>query len=491
MNQSQHILKELTFPDRYETLVEILHHDVARLLVSPPSASVRTLEAVAQEVRSRGEGVLLPIWGQSGSGKTTFVMNASHWAPRDFTQTLIYEGEISFDSLKKALSEFIKLLPANNGRIIPVNIDHRENDPPSSKELSAIKRFLRTNGTNVPSVIFWPETNIDTATEISKQYIEICGEISVDLPLRYEGPQLSTWQDIASATLLYANKIENLESLGIDPKDYNPSEHFTLGRFMRKIQHDFNVKIQQYRTEIEKPLSLIIVFASESNDPGILTQLTNPARYTLLDGHALISVTSQSLLGKWWAERRGLLTRAIVQLNARAVALGPSATMSCLRAFDNGDGVEFDKIGYPKRKLFNVLRTFLTTDLGKILCNKQLDRFEARGKTAEKAEQAFKVLADKGFNYGSDKGLNRVMSGAIEKLLEQERVNFLYVKPESKLDFCGIHPDILIDYGEHCICVEITWRKGNFLDFQSRSTVAQYILGKLQTYVRQLGWTND
>lgn len=186
-----------------------------------------------------------------------------------------------------------------------------------------------------------------------------------------------------------------------------------------------------------------------------------------------------------------MLTRAIVQLNARAIALPPSATMSCVGAFGNGDWSEYEELGYPKRKLFNVLRTLLATDFGKMLCGKDLDRFEARGRSADRATLAFKKLADKGFNLGSDKGLNRVVAEAVNKLLDQEKMPFQSVIAEKQLPFCGIRPDILLDYSDQYVCIEFTWRKGSFLDSQSRSTVAQYILTKLQNYVRQLQWTND
>jgi len=486
-----HPIEDLNFPDRYEKLIDVLQDDIARLLVAPPPESIKVIEGIAQEVRSRSEGILVPVWGQSGSGKTTFVMNASYWTPKLFTQTLSYQDEISYDSLTEALREFSSKLPADNSRIIPINVDHRENDPPSNKELSAIKRFLRTNGANVPSVIFWPETNADIAASIAKTYIEICGEPAVDLPLRYSGPHKSSWQDIASATLLYANKIDSLENLGVDPKNYDPIQFHALGKFLRKIQQDFNKRVQEYKAELNKPVSLLIVFASESTEPGILTQLTNASRYTLLDAQALISVTSQSLLGKWWAERRGLLTRAIVQLNARAIALPPSATMSCIGAFGDGDWSEYEKIGYGRRQRFNVLRTLLTTDFGKLLCGKHIHRFEARGRAADKAEQAFTILANRGFNLGSDKGLNRILADALIKMFEQEKISVQSIKAETQLPISKSIPDILIDYKDQYVCIELTWRKGNFLSSQNRATVAQYILQKLQTYVRQLGWTSD
>lgn len=38
------------------------------------------------------------------------------------------------------------------------------------------------------------------------------------------------------------------------------------------------------------------------------------------------------------------------------------------------------------------------------------------------------------------------------------------------------------------LCIEYTWRKGEFLDSGNRSTVASYILSKLKDYAIALGW---
>lgn len=288
-----HLLSQLTLPDRYERLEKHLGPEVANLLISPAGENVDSLRALANEVLTRDEGVLVPLAGQTGVGKTTFVANASQWLPALYGPTCPYDGDLSFDGLVHAVKEFVKLLPANNRRIIPINIDHRENAPPTDTELAAIKRFLRTSAGGVPSIVFWPETNLEIAQALSKRYVDIAGETSIRLPLICEGPSQDTWQDTAKHTLMLSNHMNNLEELGVDPADYVPREFFTLGSFLRRISHDFNARVRALQAELEKPVSVLIVFASESADPGVLTQLTSPSRYGLLDAHALVSVTSQ------------------------------------------------------------------------------------------------------------------------------------------------------------------------------------------------------
>lgn len=487
---SNHLLSQLTLPDRFERLERHLGTDVANLLIAPSGTNVDGLRSLANEVLTRDEGVLVPLAGETGIGKTTFVMNASQWLPSLFGPTCQYEGELSFDGLVTAVKEFVKNLPANNRRIIPINIDHRENAPPTDAELAAIKRFLRTNAGNVPSIVFWPETKTEIAEALATKYIEIAGATSIPLPLICEGPPRETWQDTAKHTLTLSNHINNLEELGVDPSDYDPREFHTLGSFLRRISHDFNAHVQALKAELEKPVSIIIVFVSESADPGVLTQLTSPSRYGLLDAHALVSVTSQSEIGRWWSDRRGLLTRTIVQLDAHALCLAPTAAASCIRNFS--DSMElFDTAGYKRYGPARGVRDLNRSDLGKTICGVELSRFEARGTPGEDAAAAFQLLAEQGFNLGKDKSLNHIMRAALEATMRESEAPFEKTTSEQKLPFCGLIPDNAIYFDDRVQCIEYTWRKGDFLSSGNRSTVAQYVLSKLQSYARQLGWTTD
>lgn len=486
----RHILDQLILPDRYERLREHLGDDVANLLVQPSKANITSIRTLSDEIRTRREGVLVPLSGQTGIGKTTFAMNAAQWVPGSFTQSLQYEGDLDFDSLSKAVIEFSKSFTADNKKIIPVNIDHRENNPPNDAELAAIKRFLRTNAAGVPVILFWPETDPGIAKDISDRYIGIAGEASVELPIICEGPSRDTWQEIAQHTLSLSNEVAHLEELGVDPSDYTPKEFHTLGSFLRRISRDFNRQLEKMRSELEMPVSVVIVFASESADPGVLTQITSKSKYGLLDGHSLIAVTPQSVIGKWWDQRRGLLTRTIVQLSASALCLPPSAAASSIRNFSN-DMPLFDNAGYRRYGPARGIRDLLRCDLGKFLTNVSMSRFEARGTPADEATAAFQLLAEAGFNLGKDKPLNQLMSDGMHQLLKDAKIEFHQITAEEKLKFCPLIPDNAIYYNDRVQCIEYTWRKGDFLASGNRSAVAQYILSKLQNYARELGWVTD
>lgn len=483
------LLADLSLPDRYERLREHLGSELANILVSPSEEELSAFEYVAQEIRTRDEGILLPLYGETGTGKTTLASNLWQWQPEQFTSTLEYDGPIEYDNLTRVVANYVDTLPANEYRTVPVNLDHRESSPPNEAELAAIKRFLRTKPAGLPTLLLWPETNRELAEQISARYIAIAGRTSIDLPLVVAGPSNSTWADIALNTLRLSNDVDSLESLGVDPRDYSVGAYPTVGEYLRQISRDFNRLLQDLRRTLLKPIRLAIVFASETPDPGVLSQITNSTHYGLLDAQSLVAVTPESEIGRWWTGRRGLLTRAIVQLNAHAFSLTPSTAISAIRNCGPVNHEVLDAAGVRRYGPAHAARDLGRSDLGKFLQGIAIDRFETRGTPAEDATAAYQLLAERGFNLGEDKNLNHIMAEAGRELLQRESVPVEDITSEKGLAFCGLIPDNAFYFSSHVTCVEFTWRKGEFLTSGNRSTVAQYILTKMQKYVQQLGWT--
>jgi len=103
--------------------------DVARLLVGPADNTLEVFRRVALHVNARGRGVFLPLYARSGTGKTTLVSSLSTWLPKEFAATArLAGGEVSADRLRQAVDAAAQDngLPANEDRIVIVNVDDRE-----------------------------------------------------------------------------------------------------------------------------------------------------------------------------------------------------------------------------------------------------------------------------------------------------------------------------------------------------------------------------
>ncbi len=128
------------------------------------------------------------------------------------------------------------------------------------------------------------------------------------------------------------------------------------------------------------------------------------------------------------------------------------------------------------------------SDVGQQLLGIPRSTFEARGTPSQQATPAFQSIAETGFALGRDKGYNRSMAEAITAFMKAEELGSEAAVPEQGLAETNLIPDNAITFDDVILCVEYTWRKGDFLTTTHRSDVAQYILDKLKNYALALGW---
>lgn len=430
----------------------------------------------------------MPLVAHSGTEKTTLANSLAAHLPEYQSATVTHTGEISPAALSETARRGRERLKSNDTRILPLNIDHRESSPPSPAELAAIKLFLRAPSLGANCVVLWPETALSVAAEIAGSFVQIAGRPPIPLPLVVHGPDRNTWRDIAIHTLRLCNPVPSVEDLGINPAAYDPAEHPTLGEFMRAISHDFTANLVDLLQETRRPLSLAVVFVSESRNAGVLAQLTSASRFGLFDANALIDATPSSRIGVWWAARRGLLTQTILKLNARGYCLPPTASTSLLRRFGSAATQQvLSDAGTQDRGPARIREYLEKTDLGRYLTGQSSATSEGRGRPPEEALQAIRLLAQAGFTAGRDKSLNHAMLDGLTALLadDSQYTNF---RAETKLDFAELIPDNAIDRGDETVCLEYTWRTGDFLTTTNRSGVAIYVLEKLRNYCTALGW---
>lgn len=487
-NPGRHLLTELVFPARYEALSSRLGHQLASILVSPENETRDLLEDTAKALNARGEGLFVPIYAPSGTGKTTLANNLDTFLPGIFTPTISFVGNVDADSLQKETTKHLAGLPENDQKIVPINIDHREGSPPSSTEVASIKRFLRQHGTGHKALILWPETSREISVGMADAYTQIAGRAPVSLPFDISGPPRETWADIARSTLRLANSLDSLEDLGVEPGDYDPVEYRSIGDYLRAISDDFTKLAMEMLRATRLPLRLAIVFASESSDAGVLTHLTSSNRFALLDGNALLDASPASEVGRWWSTRRGLLTSAIVRLDARVFGLPPSASIGILRRFGHDkiqDLLAEIEIRIPGER--EIARNLARCDIGKYLLGKSRSTFETKGTPTTTSLAAFQLIAESGFTSGKDKALNGAMGQALQAFAMRNSLDF-QVGAEKALDFCPLIPDNSLTYADGVICFEYTWRKGSFLVATNRGNIAAYCLTKLRNYCRELGW---
>jgi hypothetical protein len=380
--------------------------------------------------------------------------------------------------------------PTNDRRVIPLNIDSREAAPAETLEMAEIKRFLRDDiGHRV--MMFWPTTDFAVATAMVDSYTAISGTQPIKLPITVGGPPRSTWQDIAKNTVTLANNVDSVELLA-NPSDYDPAEFSSIGEFLRAISRDFTSRRIQLLRSTKKPLQLTVLFACESPDPGVLSQLTSSARFGLLDASALIHVTAESELGKWWSNRRGLLTQAIVQLDAHAFVAPPAVFIPILRSYGPDNVVnDLKTLGTSRKSPGELKRIIARSDVGRHLLGEKRSSYETRGNPGENSRLAYSLLVEQGYiRNAKDKLLNKSVAVGLQQMLEDGEFA-AEMRTEERLAFVPLIPDIVFESGNVAHCLEFAWRARDFLRPANRADAASYVLNKLRNYARSMEWTKD
>lgn len=484
-----HVLDTLSLPSRYEPLVDKIGPEVLRLLLPPAEATVHVLEEAADAVNSLNEGLFLPIHAESGTGKTTLADNLTVFLPRHFTKTLAFTGEVSAAALTEALAAFKRDLAANEARVIPINVDHREGRPATAAEVTEIKRLLR-QGAGQRALVVWPETDERLATGMSDAYRQVSGVVPLDIPIKVEGPPIESWAGLAAQTLQLANRVDSLEHLA-DLDAYDPRAFKSVGDYLRQIALDFNrTKLALTRATV-KPVKLTILWVTETPGHGILSSLTSSARFGMLDPSALLQACADSVIGQWWTAHRGLLVQTIVSLDAHVFAVAPPLSLAVMRRYGPKETQQaLIDLRLAARTPAEVTTYLKRSDLGRHLAGEVRSVNETRGNPAEDARVIFNTYASYiGFQNGKDKKLNAAFAVALAASMKYDGGELPEARCEKALDFLpSLIPDvsILLEDGAHCL--EFTYRKGDFLDSSNRSTVAQYCLTKLKGYATSMGW---
>ncbi|MFF0576160.1 hypothetical protein [Streptosporangium saharense] len=404
---------------------------------------------------------------------------------------MTYDGDLTSDALSKAVERHAaKHSTANDSKVIPINIDSREAAPASAREMAEIKRFLRANNGS-RALVFWPTTDEEIASDMVSSYEAIAGKQPIELPLIVEGPLRDSWVDIAKNTVTLVNRVDSIELLA-NPADYDPAKYVSLGEFLRQISTDFRTRRVALLRSTKKPLKLTVLFACESAEPGVLSQLTSSARFGLLDASALVHVTQNSELGRWWASRRGLLTQAIVQLDAHAFVAPPALFIPILRSYAP-EAVMNDllSLGTSKKSPNELIAIMARSDVGRHLLGERRSAYETRGNPGENSRIAYSLLVSQGYIHnGKDKALNKAVAEGLHQLFT-ERSASMEMKAEKKLAFVDLIPDVIFEDEDIAHCLEFAWRSGDHLRATNRSDISTYILNKLRNYSRCMGWTDD
>lgn len=492
----------LVLPKRYELLERKATEkgaEITKIVKKIESANLQ-IQNLLGKIHVGGVGQFQLFFGESGSGKTTFLRTL----PNFFNNIKIH----SFDanaSYQSIIDQIKNESHITEKRIYV--IDDRDNPSVRKEELQAFFESLRIlfRKPEGAVLIIWPITDraacnliADTAWEVGKESIS-----PIEGPIyTFTGLPKKDYFEVADDTIRSLNNGETIESFGITKTatDSLLGGCNTIGSFysqIEKLAYEVNESKWKILEKKVKP-KIWIVLTGDST-----TELDRTVRYLTQGIEGKVDIervcaflddpeNTSAYLNDWRKRRAeaGFLFRF---LDVRLFHLSPNFVLSAIRVFGSDAAKEaLNKKSESKSICGNLVKRSSLY----IALTDQTDSSK-RSERPTKMDTQNEYIRVQQKAKSQDKELNKAISKAIENVLLEDGYNDFSIKSEKQaLTGTNLKPDIIIELNlKQVICVELTWRStGMKIDGETEAKqntlspghIQKYILDKIMEYVKEL-----
>lgn len=467
-------LPRFQIPIRYETMVKMAGEKELRSIVIQVPDALAALERRCAEIESTGQGSLLIVYGKSGSGKST-LLNTAHLFLQDVRTTVIDRRE----SIRLVLESY----PVHKERLQIIVIKARETlaDTPEEAleaDLLAINNFLRTEE-GARTLVAWPCNKPEMRDALLRHAQEIGGSALCghEGPLAFAGPSAERYLDIAARTIETLNGGASLASLGITEVEGRrlAVSADTIGSFLQAL----NSEALRRRDDLARRLpdrdwfELWIVIAAGNDPEDRVAALTYGTEFRVDTGRLLSmsgSNTAKKLQGQ--PDKIGILA---TMLGAKLLYLPAATALAVIQ--DGADASLRTRLALDA-PVHDGAERLKESELGQALAGAQVGPKRA-GRKPEKARERFKALTQHASK--DDGALNRILGQALHSAGLISRW-----EAEARLgEKHTLSSDLLCYTRTGAVRLEFMWRAE-----VERAQIAQYVLEKLESYGRAIGFLN-
>jgi hypothetical protein len=529
--RSEEILKLIIPPTYEDTLkLEVNQQKLAQNLALMASfiAPVIEFEEMIIEVVSQISlsGYLLFLYGISGVGKSTFI-SSLEWRKHipikeivsvdatDLTNDSNLKLQNLLNRLKQESSRFLK--ENDNRDKLCIVIDYLENLQGQNNE-QVIAFFRDLNGLlrKYPILIIWPVTDrqdLTTMQNFAKTFSSTMFYQKIPT-IEFTGPPIEDYPTIAKNTIAFFNEGRTCYEFQLNDEDFDdliqnkyaqkPKDRRIIREYLREIRD-----ISQERTQfipklmqaVPKPTevwfifsypeaeSVVARFAKQSDNINEMWNAIHSALNTYIQEHNQRKADWPP--GRLSLALSGILTTKIMYLPTNALvsciaAYSPEAKISISREeFIQKYGVQ--EHWFVKKRAQSTLST---TPLYLQLSGIPITAGKRKSGTVEtglrNATKAFKQINKDIFSKKiSDQLLNKSICLAIQDLSLNKGLNLSFTCEEPHPYLPNIRPDILVNSkNDKYIALEFCYTVN-----PSPGNLADYVLRKLNTYMKQLQQT--
>lgn len=510
------MIKDLVLSDSFEEMKGELGNNISKMMdfFVPILEAEQDISLVATSIKNTGKLILLK--GSPGIGKSTFIQSLK-WRNHILINEIVNIDASEFDPTESRLTQLLKVLnekckklnvtPTQKGVLLFV-IDYLESltdETPESKKafFRSLNGILRTK----PIMIIWPITEQEDVEDMINYSSAVSGTLFYKGKevIEFKGPDRVKFPSIVKNTISVLNTGYTYADFQLTDNDFDDiinnlssvKSSFTLRDYileLRQLWTERTGKMQQILSSIPKPTEIWFVFSMPEAEQ-LVTPFIRKSRNHDDSWDAYHSKLDEYIHDNqkeaYWDSSR-LQIAISGSFKAKIFFLPTHTLVSTLASYGQALNVhgkiDWISTGMDKNWLkASAAKKFLeNSPLIKYLQKKPVQLGVSRSGPAktsiEKARKAFNEINAISSKYniardGSDKPFNKTIATALEDLLPDYNIKSEVVHPWLH----NIRPDIILESDEKIICLEFCYTKQTV-----PSAVANYVLNKLDDYMRQL-----
>lgn len=458
---------QLKLPKRFEILERDAKTSGIEIkdIVERVDAAADRIQTILRFVRDGGTGQFEVFYGDSGSGKTTFLR----------TLPKFFEG-VSINIIPRTvrlidIAEYIRGTKPVDPMLPLYVIDGRDNASVTPGEADDFFESLRLLFREAEGqvLVVWPMTKGDTAKLLAESAWKIGADsvAAVDTKGLYNfvGLDKSKYYSVANITAQSLTG-DGLEAFSLPQVRVQPilQEVDTIGAFYARLEQE-SAKIRNQTWDLLKertrPRVWIILAGDEVDSVDLTVTGLTQGRKTRVDIELLIDYlddrSNEAAYLSEWRKRRSDIAFLMRTLDVRLLSLPPNAALSAVRCF----GTEITKGALRKQSenregcIDTLRKTWLYKSLLEEVGGASATLTYGRKPSKETEEEYRRVQQQAASN---DKGLNKALGLAIKATLEADGYAAIEVTTEKRnIKGTFLQPDIQIKVSDaEVICIEPT-----------------------------------
>jgi energy-coupling factor transporter ATP-binding protein EcfA2 len=475
-----YIPKITSLPSRYEPLVQQFG-DKAKMTFVPSELDMNIIKRFIAHSESAGQGKLLFISAESGTGKSTFIHSLEVFLPDKISAVLRLPPsyELPLAEIPKFLANLPKLT-----KVTIVNFDGRESPTFDEAEyrtfLISINSLLRTRR---DLLIIWPVTDNAFANQIV-DLLKLVGGKSIfgnDEIIDLHGLSKNQYQLVLEKILQVANWKLVDAAISTTEVDNLISGSNTVGSFLDELQALIAERFDIGQVGVTYP-NLVIVMSSGSPEVRETCRSLRRADSFYLESSRLLMYTKKSNVAEWWRNRatdlRAALPHVIALFNAQLVSLSASSVVhSVLQHGDNSITQHVQGVRSNRGNAINVVKS---SELYKFISGAAIDNREYGSNVKDETFDSYTRLQ------AVSKTSHRDINTAIIRMVQDAGGNIPNPEFEKNLGH-GLLIDVAYQGVDNLMALEFHHKHK---DESTQNKMAIYILEKIKEYSINYGLAN-